>query len=113
MRSLNDGMKEDQQRFLALLGRLPARLVAEQVAWILNCQTHDVPILVSSRMLKPLGNPAPNAIKFFATSDVLELSENRTWLAKMSNTITQHWQMKNARRKDRLPSTAPLEKIAA
>jgi len=90
-------MKDDQQRFLALLGRLPARLIAEQVAWVLNCQPHDVPILVSSRLLKPLGNPAPNGIKFFATPDVMELSNDRAWLAKMTNTITHHWQKKNAR----------------
>jgi hypothetical protein len=90
-------MKDDQQKFLTVLGKPPARLVAEQVAWVLNCQPHDVPILVASRLLKPLGNPAPNGIKFFATSDVLELSEDRAWLTKATNTITQHWQKKNAR----------------
>ncbi len=30
-------MKEEQQRFLSLLGQLPACLTAEQVAWVLNC----------------------------------------------------------------------------
>jgi hypothetical protein len=24
---------------------------------VLNCQPHDVPILVAARLLKPLGNP--------------------------------------------------------
>ena len=94
-----NGMKDDQQRFLALLGKLPARLIAEQVAWVLNCQPHDVPVLVSTRLLKPLGTPAPNGIKFFATSDVIELSNDRAWLAKMTNTVTLHWQKKNARNK--------------
>jgi hypothetical protein len=90
-------MKDDQQKFLALLGKPPARLLAEQAAWVLNCQPHDVPALVAARFLKPLGNPAANGIKFFATSDVLELSNDRDRLAKMTNTITQHWQKKNAR----------------
>src|SRR5437868_9145319 len=63
-------MRDDQHRFLTLLGQLPARLTAEQAAWVLNCQQHDVPILVASRLLKPLGNPPPNGIKFFATVDV-------------------------------------------
>ncbi len=89
-------MKDDQQKFLALFGQLPARLVAEQVAWVLNCQPHDVPALVAARILKPLGNPAVNGIKFFATSDVLELGNDRDRLAKMTNSITQHWQKKNA-----------------
>jgi hypothetical protein len=93
-------MKEDQQRFLALAGNLPARLNAEQVAWVLNCQPHDVPILTASRLLKPLGNPAPNGVKFFATLDVLEQSKDRSWLAKMTNQISQHWAKKNSRQKD-------------
>jgi hypothetical protein len=91
-------MKEDQNQFLRLLGRLPARLTAEQAAWVLNCQPHDVPALVAGRLLKPLGNPAPNAIKFFATSDLLELAEDRAWLVKMTTAINQHWQRQNARK---------------
>jgi len=47
-------MREDQQQFMRLLGQLPARLTAEQAAWVLNCQPHDVPILVGVRLLKPL-----------------------------------------------------------
>jgi hypothetical protein len=66
-------MKEEQHQFLSLLGQPPARLTAEQAAWVLNCQTHDVPILVVARLLKPLGNPQKNGIKFFATSELLEL----------------------------------------
>jgi hypothetical protein len=99
MRLFMQSMKDDQQKFLALLGKPPARLVAEQVAWVLNCQPHDVPSLVAARMLKPLGNPAANGIKFFAASDILELSNDRDRLAKMTNTITQHWQKKNAGKK--------------
>lgn len=83
-------MRDDQHRFLTLLGHLPARLTVEQAAWVLNCQPHDVPILVSSKLLKPLGNPPPNGIKFFATMDLLELVKDRSWLAKMTNAINQH-----------------------
>lgn len=97
-------MKEDQQRFLALWGQLPARLTAEQAAWVLNCQAHDVPVLVASKLLKPLGNPPSNGIKFFATLDVLELMKDRSWLVRVTNTILQHWQKKNARQGMRVPS---------
>lgn len=89
-------MREDQHRFLALLGQLPARLTAEQTAWALNCQPHDVPILVAARLLKPLGNPPPNSVKFFATLEVLEQAKDRMWLARVTNTLSQHWQKKNA-----------------
>ena len=91
-------MKDDQHRFLTLLGQLPARLTAEQAAWVLNCQQHDIPALVGSRLLKPLGNPAANSIKFFATADVLECAKDRAWLVKVTTTINQHWQRQNARK---------------
>jgi hypothetical protein len=95
-------MKEEQQQFLRLLGQLPARLTAEQAAWVLNCQPHDVPALVAAKLLKPLGNPPPNGIKFFSTEDVLELTKDRNWLVRMSSTIYQHWQKKNSASKNRL-----------
>jgi hypothetical protein len=32
----------------------------------------DVPILVAARLLKPLGNPPPNSVKYFAASELFE-----------------------------------------
>jgi hypothetical protein len=93
-------MREDQYNFLSLLGQLPARLTAEQAAWVLNCQPHDIPALMAAKLLKPLGNPAQNSIKFFATADLLELTKDRAWLARVSTTIYQHWQKKNFRLKE-------------
>lgn len=94
-------MREDQHQFLQLLGQLPARLTAEQAAWMLNCQSHDVPALVAAKLLKPLGNPAANSIKFFCTADVLELSKDRNWLVRVSTVIYQHWHRKNTGNKNR------------
>jgi hypothetical protein len=99
-------MREDQHRFLSLLGHLPARLTAEQAGWVLNCQTHDIPALVQAKLLRPLGNPAQNSVKYFAALDVLELAKDRSWLAKLTNTINQHWHKKNARR--RQPGVVPF-----
>jgi hypothetical protein len=93
-------MKEAQHQFLTLVGQPPARLTVEQVAWMLGCQPHDVPILVQAKLLKPLGNPPANGIKFFATSDVLELAKDRSWLVKVTNTVCQHWHKKNGRQKE-------------
>lgn len=86
-------------RFLSLLGQLPARLTAEQAGWVLNCQPHDIPALVAARLLKPLGNPAQNGTKFFATVDILETLKDRSWLTRLTNAINQHWQRQNARKK--------------
>ncbi len=95
-------MREEQHQFLRLLNQLPARLTAEQAAWVLNCQPHDVPILVAARLLKPLGNPSPHSVKYFATPELLELVKDRTWLAKVTNALNQHWQRKNLAKKNSL-----------
>lgn len=95
-------MREDQHRFLALLGQLPARLTAEQAAWVLNCQPHDVPALIAAKLLKPLGSPASNGIKFFGTADLLESMKDRNWLARVTSAINQHWQRKNAHQRHRM-----------
>jgi hypothetical protein len=95
-------MKEEQNQFLRLLGQLPARLTAEQAAWVINCQPHDVPVLVAARLLKPLGNPSPYNVKFFAASELLEQITDRTWLAKVTNTLNQHWQKRNAAKRNQL-----------
>ena len=79
----------------------PARLTAEQAAWVLNCQPHDVPVLVVARLLQPLGNPQPNSVKYFATMEVLDLARDRTWLAKVTNAVGQHWKQRNLHKKGR------------
>jgi hypothetical protein len=90
-------MRDDQQRFLTLLGQVPARLNVEQTAWVLNCQQHDIPILITARLLKPLGNPQPNSVKYFAAAEILEISKDPAWLSKLTVTLSRHWQTKNRR----------------
>lgn len=102
-------MNDAERQFLTLLGHLPVRLTAEHAAWVLNCRPHDVPILVSSRLLKPLGNPPPNGIKFFAMADVLERAKDHAWLVRVTNAVNQHWQGKNARKKTETAGEAPPE----
>jgi hypothetical protein len=99
-------MKEEEFRFLRLLGQLPARLRAEQVAWVMNCQPHDVPVLVAAKLLKPLGNPPPNSVKYFASCELLEQVKDRAWLVKATNALNQYWKEKNGRRKYRVASEA-------
>lgn len=78
-------MRDDQMRCLALQGQVPARLTAGPAGWGLNCHAHVVPILVAVRLLKPLGNPPPNCVNYFAARKVVELGQDRTWLAKATH----------------------------
>jgi hypothetical protein len=59
---------------------------------------------MAARLLKPLGNPQPASVKYFATSDIAELALDRTWLVKMTNALNQHWQKRNASKKISLPN---------
>jgi hypothetical protein len=77
---------------------LPARLLAGQVAKLLNCTTDDVAILVSAGKLRALGRPKPNAVKFFSSIELITLLADREWLDDATKIIGQYWKRKNARR---------------
>jgi hypothetical protein len=77
---------------------LPARLLAAQVAKLLNCTPEDVAVLVTSGKLRPLGRPIPNAVKFFSAVELIALLADRDWLDEATKTIGQYWKRKNAHR---------------
>ena len=77
---------------------LPARLLASQVAKLLNCTADDVSILVSAGKLHALGKPRPNAVKYFSTVELIALLADREWLDEATKTIGNFWKRKNARR---------------
>ena len=88
-------MNDQQHQFLALAARLPARLRAEQTAWLLNCHLHDIPVLVAAKLLRPLGNPKPNSPKWFSAVEVLRCSADPSWLARMTAALQTHWLRRN------------------
>lgn len=75
--------------------RLPARLNVEQAGEVLGFLTHEIRVLSSAGLLKPLGKPAANGHKFFCAREILELCQDKQWLDKATRTITKHWQDKN------------------
>jgi len=81
-------------------GIIPARIDAKQTAVILGFQEHDIPVLVNVGQLEPLGKPMPNARKYFARVQILEVADNPAWLSKATKAIYQHWQGKNASRRN-------------
>lgn len=91
-------MRDEQRNFLTLLGHPPVRLTVEQTAWVLNCQPHDIPVLVAARLLKPLGTPQANATKYFSAAEVVEAAKDRAWLSKLTQALASHWQEKNRRK---------------
>lgn len=90
-----------QARELLNLRRLPAMLTLAQTAVLLNRGEHDIPVLVRAGLLTPLGDPPPNAVKYFATVDVLEVAEDRKTLCRICAVLAEYWREKNALRSNR------------
>jgi len=65
---------------------------------MLNCGPHDIPVLAAAKLLRPLGEPAANSTKYFATGELLVLLEDRAWLAKVTRALAEHWKKKNPQR---------------
>lgn len=78
---------------------IPARLNVRAAAERLGFPPHDIPILVRSGLLKPLGNPPPNAPKYFARCVVEALAIDVQWLDKATRIVSKHWHDRNYRNK--------------
>jgi hypothetical protein len=99
------GLISAEAKELLNLRRLPAMLNTAQTAVLLGLAEHDIPVLVRTGLLKPLGTPPPNAVKSFSTTQVLELAGEIALLNKIRNTVYHHWRGKNA--DNAKPSTTP------
>jgi hypothetical protein len=77
---------------------VPARLDATQTAWFLGFEPQEIPMLVAAGLLKPLGHPARNSTKFFATETLEQFRRDEKWLARASDAIANYWRERNARR---------------
>jgi hypothetical protein len=90
-------MNPDIERFLNLR-HLPDRLTATEAAGKLGLSPHEIPILVTKGLLKPLGHPAPNAPKFFLTATLKDLERDEKWHGKVADAIQEYWRYKNGRK---------------
>src|SRR5688572_7272486 len=90
---------EATDRLLAALVSkgVPARMNATETARFLGFPEHDIQILMRTRRLIPLGNPAPNAPKFFAAIEVVQLAADRDWLHAATKDVARYWRAKRER----------------
>jgi hypothetical protein len=86
---------------IALLNcrRLPGRLNSTEAAVILGFKEHDIPTLVAAKLLSPLGRPASNAPKYFASIDIQARAEDRDWLSQATRCLARFWNEKNSKKK--------------
>ena len=90
----SERMNSQQEQFLNLKTH-PARLKVEEAAWYLGFAAHEITILMSEGLLKPLGHPPQTGVKYFATSALEELRRDTKWLARASDCIVQYWKVRN------------------
>ena len=76
---------------------LSARIDALETAKLLGFAEHDIQILMASGRLIPLGDPAPNAPKYFSAVEMIELASDREWLHKATKELARHWKYKRER----------------
>src|SRR2546430_7771410 len=88
-----------QEKF-ALLNcrRLPGRLNTSEAALLLGFQEHDIALLVTAKLLVPLGKPAPNALKYFATVQIAERASDSAGLSIATKQLAKHWLRQNRRK---------------
>jgi hypothetical protein len=77
---------------------VPARLDAAQAAWFLGFEPQEISMLIAAGVLKPLGHPARNSTKFFATESLEHFRRDEKWLARASDAIASYWRERNARK---------------
>ena len=83
---------------------LPARLDVVTTAKLLGFAEHDIQILMAVGKLMPLGDPAPNAPKWFAAVEMVRIAADRDWLHKATKQISKYWRNKRERRVTTIPS---------
>ena len=93
-------MNQAKKDFLSLVTP-PARLGINETAWLLGFSEHDIPVLISAGMLKPLGRPTASGSKYFATVELQNLRNDTRWLAKASDAIVNYWRGKNSSRRNK------------
>lgn len=92
---------------------LPGRLGVDATAKLLGFAEHDIQILMGVGKLTPLGDPAPNAPKWFAAVEMIRLATDQEWLHKATKEVARYWRNKRDRIQCPLPSRARKQSFPA
>jgi hypothetical protein len=84
---------------------LPARLDVVATAKLLGFAVSDIQVLMAVGKLTPLGDPAPNAPKWFGAVEMIRLATDQDWLHKSTKEISKYWRNKRERCQTHLPSS--------
>ena len=90
---------------------LPARLNVIEAGWLLGFGPKDITVLVSHGLLKPVGQPAPNATKYFCSVELEALRTDAKWINRASALLYRYWRTVNGKR-DGEEETSPTKGVS-
>ena len=85
----------------------PACVGMEDAARMFGWPHYYLPFLMRAGHLKPLGKPAPNARKWFATVEIERACGDPTWLDKAIRIVEREIRDMNEKQKGRLLESEP------
>jgi hypothetical protein len=92
---------------------IPARLDVVATAKLLGFAESDIQVLMAVGKLTPLGDPAPNAPKWFAAVEMIRLAADQDWLHKATKEVAKYWRNKRERRQTPEPLSRTIRQQAA
>jgi hypothetical protein len=92
------GQPQTTQQRQPVRERHTGRMDAAEAALVIGCREHDIPVLIRAGLLKPLGNPPPNAVKYFAATVIHQLAADEKWLGKVTHALNHYWTEHNKKR---------------
>jgi hypothetical protein len=84
---------------------LAASILVATTAKLLGVAEHDIQILMSSSKLTALGDPAPNAPKWFAGVEMICLETDRDRFTRATKEISKNGRQERERRKAANPTS--------
>ena len=91
----------------------PACIGVEEASRILGWPPYFFTVLVRTGHLKPLGRPAQNSRKWFATARIEELSRDFEWLDKAVRIVEKHVHDGNEKQRGKTPLVSQVSSAAA
>ena len=89
-------------------GNRAACVGMEEAAAIFGWPSYYLPFLVRAGHLKPLGKPAQNARKWFATVEIERMSCDHDWLDKAIRIVEKQIQGMNKKQRGKEQTEMPL-----
>lgn len=93
--------------------QLPGVLYSDEAAFLLRKSPDDLHLLAKKNLIKEIGDPQPNAPKYYLTEEVLSKKDDPQWQDQAVRILTRKNRVKNDRYKSRKQSRSNPSSLAA